>query len=366
MKAAVLEAVGKPLVVSDDIEVDPPGQGEVLVRVTHCGLCHSDLSIVDGVFPAQVPIVLGHEAAGVVEEVGPGVTSLSTGDHVVLTAAPPCGRCRFCLAGHPTLCVEAQGIMTNTYRDGTTRLSRDGEVVHRGLGLAGFAENVVIQETGAVRIDPDIPLQIACLLGCAVQTGVGVVLNTAEVKEGSTVLVMGLGGVGLSTVQGAKVAGASRIIVSDPDKDRRETALRLGATDALDPTSEDVIGACISLTGVGVDYAFDAVGSAALVGTAIGAIRPGGAAVMVGAIPIGQTVTIDIPALVMLQEKRILGTCLGSCNSLRDIPRFLSLWRSGRLDLESLVTSVRPLGEINEACEDLRNARGIRTVLEIS
>ena len=265
MRAAVLETPGEPLRVVDDVEIRDPRPGEVRVRVSHCGVCHSDLSVVDGAFPSPLPIVLGHEAAGVVDSVGAGVTSLAAGDPVVLTPCPPCGACYWCVRGEASLCVSSTGITTNTFPDGSTGLSRAGETVYRGLNVAGFAEQVVTQAAGAVKIPEGVSLEVACVIGCAVQTGVGAALNTAGVEEGATVLVMGLGGIGLSVVQGASLAGAARIIVSDPVAGRREAAVALGATDLLDPAADDVVTAVRDLTaGIGVDYAFETAGRAGL------------------------------------------------------------------------------------------------------
>lgn len=365
MRAAVLEEQGKGVVVRDDVEIQPPGPGQVRVRVCHCGLCHSDLSMIDGAFPATLPVVLGHEAAGIVEELGPGVTSLAEGDHVVLTPCPPCGSCYFCVRGDPSVCVRSVGLVANTLPDGTTGLSRGGETVYRGLNVGAFSENVVTDANGAVKIPDDVPLDVACVIGCAVQTGVGAVLNTAQVEEGATVLVTGLGGVGLSVVQGARLAGASRIVVSDPVPERRESARALGATDFVDPTSDDVVARGMEITGVGFDYAFEAAGRAALIDTAIAATRNGGTIVMVGAPPLDDVLTI-LPAAFVITGKRLLSTILGGSHSLRDIPRYIALWQGGRLDLESLITSRRPLAEINDALDDLRSSRGVRTVLQIS
>jgi Zn-dependent alcohol dehydrogenase len=265
MRAAVLETQGSPLVLWDDVDIAAPRAGQVLVRVEHCGVCHSDLSIVDGMFPSPTPILLGHEAAGVVDAIGPDVEGLAVGDHVVLTPVPPCGTCYFCLRGEPGVCVNAASIVTNSFRDGSTGLSRRGGVVFRGVGVGAFGEYVVTAATGAVKIPDEVSLEVACVIGCAVQTGVGAVLNTARVEPGATVLVFGLGGIGLSIVQGARVAGASRIIAADPVAARREAGLRMGATDVLDPSTTDVVARAQQITGVGVDYAFDAVGRARLV-----------------------------------------------------------------------------------------------------
>ena len=363
MHAAILENVGQLLVVRDDVDIDEPRAGEVRVRVTHCGVCHSDLSIVDGVFPSPLPIILGHEAAGVVDALGPGVDTLAVGDPVVLSPVPACGRCYWCVRGEPGVCANASGLMTNTLPDGTTGLSRGDTVVYRGVGVGAFADHVLTPATGAVKIPADVPLEVACVIGCAVQTGVGAVLNTARVEEGATVLVMGLGGIGLSIVQGARLAGAARIIATDPLPARREAAQRLGATDVLDPGADDVTARTLALTGVGADYAFDAVGRGALVQTALWAVRNGGTVVCVGAAPLGEQIVIDPAALFTLSEKKVIGCALGSCNSLRDIPRLVALWRAGRLDLEGLITRRRPLAEINEALADLRAGIGIRTVL---
>lgn len=365
MNAALLEIPGQPLQIGS-VEIAAPGAGAVRVRVRHCGVCHSDLSIADGIFPAAVPIILGHEAAGVVEEVGEGVTDLVVGDPVVLTPCPPCGTCYWCVRGEPSVCVNAAGIQTNTFRDGSTGLSRGGEVVYRGVGVGAFAEYVVTPVTGAVKIPRDVPLDIACVIGCAVQTGVGAVFNTARVEAGATVLVIGLGGIGLSIVQGARIAGAARILAADPIAERRQVALSLGATDVIDPGQQDLLGRTLEITTLGVDYAFDAVGRSDLIQTGLAATRTGGTTVCVGAPPLEDAITIPMPALFVLNEKKLLGCALGSSNSLREIPRLIALWQTGRLDLEALVTARRPLHEINEACADLRSGRGIRTVLTVS
>jgi S-(hydroxymethyl)glutathione dehydrogenase / alcohol dehydrogenase len=366
MRAALLQAAGKPLEVVDDVEIEDPRQGQVRVRVTHCGLCHSDLSIADGVFPTPTPIVLGHEAAGIVDAVGPGVEGLASGDRVVLTPVPPCGVCYGCVRGEPGVCVSIQGMVTCAHPDGRTGLARKGERVYRGVNLGAFAEYVVLPATGAVKVAGDAPLDVLCVIGCAVQTGVGAVFNTARVEQGATVLVLGLGGIGLSVVQGARIAGAARILASDPVAGRRSAAQQLGATDLLDPAAGDVAQAARDLTGgIGVDYAFESAGRASLVQTGLAAVRNGGTVVCVGAPPIAESIVIPLAAGFVLSEKKLLGCALGSCNSIREIPRLVALWRAGRLDLEGLITARRPLAEINQAMADLRAAQGIRTVLAI-
>lgn len=365
MRAAVLEAPGEPLVIRDDLSIRDPRPGEVKVRVAYCGICHSDLSLADGTFPAPVPIVLGHEAAGVVEAVGDGVSTHAVGDPVVLTPCPPCGACYWCVRGEASLCEVALGIMTHTFLDGSTGLSRGDTSVYRGLNLGAFAESVVTPATGAVKVPADLPLDIACVIGCAVQTGVGAVLNTASVEEGASVLVLGLGAIGLAAVQGARIAGATRILVSDPVAARREAAKALGATDFVDPTRDDVVARAREVSPVGVDYAFECAGRAALVETGIAAARNGGTIVCVGAPPIEESITIAPAAAFTISEKKLLGCTLGSVNSLRDIPRLVALWQAGRLDLDALVTARRPLEEVNDALDALRESRGVRTVLDL-
>lgn len=364
MLAALLESADAPIVV-DTVDIAAPGPGHVRVRVSHCGVCHSDLTVARSGY-APTPVVLGHEAAGVVDAVGEGVTSLAPGDTVVLTPIPACGCCYWCVRGEPGVCVNSRSIMSQTFLDGTTGLSRDGVTVYRGLGVGAFAEMVLTPETGAVKVPHDTPLDVACVLGCAVQTGVGAVLNAARVEPGATVLVLGLGGIGLSVVQGARVAGASRVIGSDPLPERREAARRLGATDVIDPTQDDVAVRAAALTEVGVDYAFEAAGKAALVEVGIAATRPGGTTVAVGAPRLEESITIAPAVLFTTMEKKLLGCLLGSSNSLREIPRLLALWRTGQLDLEALITARRPLDGVDDAFTDLEAGRGIRTVISVA
>ncbi len=363
MRAALLEPTGRPLTIVSDIDIADPGPGEVLVKVHACGVCHSDLSNVNGTFPVPGPIVLGHEAAGVVEAVGAGVTSVKPNDRVIISPIATCGHCYTCLRGDFGVCEQAMAVTSGTFIDGSSPLSRSGNTVYRGLGVGGFGEYAVVREAAAVKVASDTPLEIACVIGCSIQTGVGAVIRTAKVTPGSTVLVMGLGGVGIAIVQGARLAGASRIIVSDPLSARRDAAQNFGATDAIDPTSEDVVGRVLEITGGGVDYAFEAAGKGALVDQAIWTTRPGGMIVMVGAAPITDAVTINPAVVFMASEKKLVGSFLGSSNSRRDIPLLLGLWRSGRLDFESMITKERPITEVNEAFEDMEAGLGLRTVL---
>src|SRR3954447_1867697 len=240
MRAALLTEANRAFDIVDDLDVAEPRARQVRVRVTHCGLCHSDLTSISGGFGTPFPVVLGHEAAGVVESVGEGVGNVAPGDPVVITPMPSCGRCHACVAGHPSVCVEASVWPTGLFPDGTSPFSWQGDVVYRGNGIGALTELTVVDAAAAIKVPDDTPLDLACLIGCAIQTGVGAVLNAADVPAGATVLVMGLGGIGQSVVQGARIAGAARIIVSDPLAERRDIALAAGATDAIDPTEHDV------------------------------------------------------------------------------------------------------------------------------
>ena len=368
MRAAVLYEAGKPLEICDDIDIIEPRSGEVRVQVKYCGLCHSDLGIADGSSPLMdSPIILGHEASGVVESVGPGVTGLEPGDHVVMTPCPPCGRCYYCQREEHSLCVNSSSIMTGALLDGETGLSRKGERVIRGVGVAALAEYVITPASGAVKIDKDVPLETACVIGCALQTGIGAMLNTAKVVEGATVLIMGAGGIGIAAVQGARLAGASMIVVSDPNPSRREAAVEFGATHTIDPTAEDVSARSFELTdSIGMDYAFETAGVASLVEDGLNATRNGGTIVCVGAPPLDQSITIPHAVLFTISQKKLCGCMLGSVNSLREIPRLVALWQAGKLDLEGMITARRPLEEVNEGFADLAAGKGIRTVLQIA
>jgi Zn-dependent alcohol dehydrogenase len=356
---------GGPTLEITEIDVADPRPGQVRVRVHHCGLCHSDYTVLAGGL-GQTPQVLGHEASGVVDAVGAGVDTLAPGDKVVLTPIASCGRCYWCARSQPSQCVNKAQTFTAAFLDGTTGLSRDGDTVYRGMGVGGFAEYALVSEPGAVKVPDDTPLDVACVVGCAVQTGVGAVINTARVEPGATVLVLGLGGIGLSVVQGARLAGASRIVASDPVGERRELALRLGATDVVDPSVDDVVEVSRAVTGsTGVDYAFEAAGVGALQGVAVEATRAGGTTVLVGAPPFDHSLTIPNVLLWGMQEKKLLGCFMGSTNSVRDVPLLLALWRAGQLDLEALITARRPLDAINDGFGDLASGVGVRTVIDL-
>jgi S-(hydroxymethyl)glutathione dehydrogenase/alcohol dehydrogenase len=365
VRAALLERPGRDFAIVDDVDLEQPRPGEVIVRVAHCGVCHSDLHVADGSIPCPLPVILGHEASGRISDVGPGVDHLEVGQPVLLSPRPPCGRCYFCQRGEWSNCATTSGLMMGSFPDGSTRLRHKGRVVYRGIGLGGFAESVVVPASGAIPLPPDVPLDVACLLGCSVQTGVGAVLNTAGVEPGATVLVVGLGGVGLSIVMGARLASAARIIAVDRVASRRARALAFGATDVVDPEEVDLMTVALALTdGIGVDYAFDAVGRASLVETCVLATRNGGTTVMVG-IP-SLTERLDLPGLLMAaNEKKLIGCFLGSCNPARDVPLLLGQWRAGRLNLEGMVTARRPLDQLDQAFADLAAGEGLRTVIDL-
>jgi S-(hydroxymethyl)glutathione dehydrogenase/alcohol dehydrogenase len=363
MRAALFNGSGKLEI--EEVEIGDPAPGQVRVRVHHCGICHSDYTVLaDGL--GMTPQILGHEASGVVDAIGDGVQMVAVGDKVVLSPIATCGKCYWCVRSQFSQCVNKGQTLGATFLDGTTGISRGDEMVYRGMGVGGFAEFALVSETAAVKIPTDTPLDIACVIGCAVQTGAGAALNTAQVVSGSTVVVIGLGGIGLSVVQGARVAGASRIIASDPIAERREMALRVGATDVIDPTESDVVATVGQLTdGIGADYGFEASGVAALQNVAIDATRAGGTTVFVGVPALEDSLIIPNVMFWALQEKRLFGCLMGSTNSLRDIPMFLALWRSGQLDLEALITARRPLDDINAGFDDLGAGVGVRTVIDI-
>ena len=364
MKAAVLTQSNQPLVIQD-IEIEEPRPREVLVQIHHCGICHSDLSIFDLGGAGQLPVILGHEAAGVIESVGLDVTSVTPGDKVLLTPLAPCGHCYWCSRAEPTGCSQAQSFTSGLRPDGTSPFSNNGSCVHRGLGVAGFSEKTIVPESGVVKLASDTPLDIACVIGCAVQTGVGAVLNSAKVEVGSTVLVTGLGGIGISIVQGARIAGAGKIIVSDPVAERREAAIHFGATHSIDPTQDEVVSKVLEETElIGVDYAFEAAGVASLVDTCINASRIGGTTIIVGADVSLSTVPI-LPVAIATMGKKIIGTLLGDCHPQRDIPKFVNLWKSGQLDLEGMISHRVKLSEINSGFENVRKTNGIRTVVQV-
>lgn len=367
--AAVLRAVtdrrpytdSKPMSV-EEVELQAPRAGEMRIRVAAAGVCHSDLSVVDGSRIRPLPMALGHEAAGVVEEVGPGVRDVKPGDHVVLTFVPSCGVCAECSSGRPALCTPAaaaNGAGTllhgpSLLRDGT------GQPLHHHLGVSGFARHAVVARESAVAVPSDVPLATAALFGCAVLTGVGAVLNTAGVRPGQSVAIFGLGGVGLAAVLGARIAGAHPIVAVDPVESKRRVALELGATAALAP--DEASQGVKDLTGGGAEFGFEAAGAPAVLEAAFRATRRGGVTVAMG-LP-HPSRTLSLPALAFAGEGRTLaGSYMGSSAPQRDIPRYIALWRAGRLPVERLLTATMPLDRVNEAFEALAKGTAIRQVL---
>jgi len=358
-RAAVCREHNKPVVV-EDLTVDSPKRGEVMVKLGACGVCHSDLSAITGTIPLPLPLVLGHEGAGVVEEVGEGVSGFAKGDHVVFSFIYMCGKCRFCVSGRPVLCLE-QGKALTTPLEGTSRI-RDaaGQPLNIFSGCGAMAEYATVSAENLIRIDPKIPLECAALVGCAVTTGVGAVFNTAKVEPGSSVAVFGCGGVGLSAIQGARIAGAEKIIAIDTLESKLAMAKQFGATDVL-MGNEDPVKALKKMTGGGPDYAFECVGSGPLAETAYRAIRRGGTAVVVGVAKPTDSTSLRSMTLVF-EEKTLTGSYFGSCVPRVDFPRMLGLYLKGELKLNELITRRYGIAEAAQAFADLesgRNARGV-------
>ena len=358
-QAAICRELNKPIVV-EQIAVESPGRGEVLVKLGACGVCHSDLSAINGTIALPLPLVLGHEGAGVVEEVGEGVRDLAKGDHVVFSFIYMCGKCRFCVAGRPVLCLE-QGKALTTPLAGVHRThDQSGKPLNIFSGCGSMAEYATVSAENLIRIDAKIPLECAALVGCGVTTGVGAVFNTARVEPGASVAVFGCGGVGLSVIQGARIAGAEKIIAIDTLDAKLQMAKAFGATDTLS-AKEDVVKALKKMTGGGPDYAFECVGSGELAGTAYKAIRRGGLAVVVGVAKPSDSTSLRTMTLPF-EEKTITGSYFGSCVPRVDFPRMLSLYLAGKLKLEELITRRYSIAEAPQAFADLesgRNARGV-------
>jgi S-(hydroxymethyl)glutathione dehydrogenase/alcohol dehydrogenase len=347
MKASVLFEQGAPLRI-EELDLEGPRAGEVLVRMAASGVCHSCLHAADGSWKGvPVPIVLGDEGAGTVESVGAGVRDLEAGDHVILSWAPTCGRCHYCVIGRPNLCekrLPGRGLLP----DGTTRMALDGKPVYHYGHVATYASRTVVHESSAIRIDPAMPLDRAALVGCSVMTGVGAVLNTARVPAGASMAVFGTGGVGLNVVQGGAMVAAHPIIAVDVKPARLEHALALGATHAVDASKEDPAAAVRRITGRGADFTFVAVGNAPAVGQAADALAPGGTCVVIGVPPTGQTFPLDVRPLVT-GERAIVGSSYGGARTREDLPRLVALYQAGKLKIDELITKRYGLDEANEA-----------------
>jgi S-(hydroxymethyl)glutathione dehydrogenase / alcohol dehydrogenase len=360
MKAAVLRKVREPLTI-ESIEIDRPMGREVLVRTAATGVCHSDLHVVDGQsrFSLDRPMVLGHEGAGVVESVGPEVTAVRPGDHVVACLSGFCGSCAQCLAGHPNLCV---GGMVARSPSAPPRLSQNGQPLQSMVGIGSYAEKMLLHENSVVTIDPDLPLDRAALVGCGVLTGVGAALRSSGLEAGQTVAVFGCGGVGLSIVQGARIGGARQIIALDIVESKLEVARRVGATHAVNTAKEDPVKAVRRLTGgAGVDHAFEAVGNSTLVRQAIESLAIRGTATIVGVLP--PDAMIEFPWMAIRPECRVQTSRMGSNRFRIDIPRYLEFYRQGRLLLDEMVTRRGRLDDINDAFRAMKAGEVARTVL---
>ena len=360
MKAAVLYEPNKPMEVQT-VDLDDPSDGEVLVRIAAAGVCHSDLHLIKGEWTTPLPAVLGHEGAGVVEKVGAGVTRVKPGDHVILNFRANCGHCHYCVVGRPVLC---DGIDTprSAMFDGTVRLHRNGADIHHMARVSCFAEYAVVPESGAVPVRKDMPLDRACLIGCAVMTGVGAVANTARVRPGDTVAVIGCGGVGLNAVQGAVLAGADRIIAVDLLDNKLEYARQFGATDVINAGNGDAAGRVLEMTGGGVDFAFEAIGNPAAIQQAYEMCRMGGTTVIVGMAP--EDDVLEFNALsIPRTERAIVGSWYGSARPWVDLPRLADMYMRGRLKIDELISRSYPLEQINEAYDALQAGEVARSVL---
>lgn len=355
-------ADSRPLAI-ETLELDPPGRDEVLVRIAAAGLCHSDLSVINGQRPRPLPMALGHEAAGIVEAVGPGVTDLAPGDHVVMVFVPSCGHCVPCAGGRPALCepgAAANG--AGTLLAGDIRL-RDaaGDTVHHHLGCSAFASHAVVSRRSLVRIDDALPLHEAALFGCAVLTGVGAVVNTAEVTAGQSVAVVGLGGVGLAAVLGALAAGAAQVIAVDLDADKLALAERLGAT-ATVHAGPDAVAEVRALTGGGCDVVLEMAGAVRALESAVAMTARGGTTVTAGLPPPDAALPVNIVSLVA-EERTLKGSYIGTCVPTRDLPRFIALYRAGRLPVDRLVSGYLTLDQINEGFDALDAGKAVRQIV---
>jgi Zn-dependent alcohol dehydrogenase len=369
VRAAVLRETGLPPPYARscplqvvEVELDPPGPGELLVRVGAAGLCHSDLSVIDGTRVRPLPLVLGHEAAGEVVEVGPGASSFELGDHVVLSFVPACGACAPCRGGRPALCEPGAAANASGELLSGARRWRSGQtILHHHLGVSAFAEHIVVSSASAVRIDPGLPFDVAALFGCAVLTGVGAVLNAARVVAGDRVAIFGLGGVGLAAVLGAVLGGAGKVIGVDPIAAKRKLARELGATAVVDATA-DTAAAIRDLTDGGVEVAVETAGSERVLAQAYAATRRGGTTVAVGLPDPSRLLSISALSLVA-EERTLRGSYLGSSVPARDIPRLVELHQGGRLPVERLLTHRIALDDVNAGFDRLASGEAIRQAI---
>lgn len=357
MRAAVFQGTGEEIVeIFDDVAVSDPGPGEVKVKIGAAGVCHSDLSAMNGTLPMPAPCVLGHEGAGEVVEVGPGVTQVALGDHVIVAWTPPCGKCRACRRGETNLCVQ---IFYNIA--GAAKFSRSGSPIFGFAGTGTFAEEMVVPEQGVVKIPDDVPYEIGALIGCGVTTGVGAALNTAKVVPGSSVVVYGAGGVGIAAIQGARIAGAAEIVAVDMVDSKLKDAQQFGATRGVKPDEVDAANMEIN-EGEGFDYAFECIGLPTTVRAAYDAVRRGGTAVIVGAGRADAMVEFNCFELFFM-EKKLLGSYYGSADVHFEFDRLIKLWKAGRLDLDGMISARMDLSKAQDAFEAMKKGEIIRQIL---
>ena len=357
MKAAVLHAPREAMTI-EDVAIAKPKRREVLVRTAAAGLCHSDLHFIEGAYPAPMPVVLGHESAGVVEEVGEDVTYLKPGDHVISCLSVFCGHCEFCLSGHPSICQTPEVKMPPGVAQ---RLTWQGKHLNQFFNLSSFAEQMVVHEHALVKIRDDMPLDLASLIGCSVITGYGAVVHTARIEPGSTVAVFGAGGIGLATINAAQIAGAGRIVAIDKDPFKLDLARTFGATDVIDAREGDTVKRIVALTGGGVHYSFECIGLKATAEQSFSALRSGGTATLIGMIPVGTK--IELHGVDFLRERRIQGCMMGSNRFRTDMPRLIEFYLQGRLHLAEMVSARIGLAQINEGFAALKAGGIARNVI---
>ncbi|MEY3877004.1 MAG: hypothetical protein RLZZ191_687 [Pseudomonadota bacterium] len=358
MKAAVLIAPNTPLVI-EDLSISKPGPHEVLIRTAACGLCHSDLHFIDGAYPHPLPAIPGHEAAGIVEAVGSEVRTVKVGDAVVTCLSAFCGHCEYCVTGRMSLCL---GGDTRRKPGEAPRLTRpDGSIVNQMLNLSAYAEMMLVHEHACVAINPEMPLDKASVIGCAVTTGAGTIFNACKVTPGETIAVIGCGGVGLATINAAKIAGAGRIIAADPMPEKRALAMKLGATDVIDPMDADAAKQIQELTKGGVDHAIEAVGRPASGELAVKSLKRGGTATILGMMPLQHSVGLS--AMDLLSGKKLQGAIMGGNRFPVDIPRLVDFYMRGMLDLDSIVSETIPLERINEGFDQMKRGDAARSVI---
>jgi S-(hydroxymethyl)glutathione dehydrogenase/alcohol dehydrogenase len=360
MKAAVLHVANQPLTI-EEVELTKPKSREVLLRTAFAGLCHSDLHFIEGLYPHPTPCVLGHESAGIVEAVGDGVTYVKPGDHVITCLSVFCGTCPQCVTGHPNLCENTQVKMPP---GAARRMTWKAGHMNQAFNLSSFAEQMLVHENAMVKIDADVPLDRAALVGCGVMTGVGAVFNAAKVEPGATVAVIGCGGVGLSAVNGAALAGAERIIAIDTVASKLELARELGATDTLNASNADPVQQVREMTGGGVHYSFEALGTKTTAEQAFAMLRPGGTATIIGMVPFG--VKIELHGYDFLRDRKLQGTSMGGNRFRVDMPRLLSLWRQGRLKLDHLISGKLKLEQINDGVAALKSGAPVRQLIDFA